>query len=123
MKSKYILSLLVLIVLGAAVWYFGMKPESPSTNNGSNSPTPTPTSNNSNNSGSSIVEEIPNGLEGELRASTDKKRGNLMLMVKDSDRVVYLNTSRDFSSLIGKQVVVTIEGSLDDFRLLDIKAK
>jgi hypothetical protein len=45
------------------------------------------------------------------------------LLLKDSDKVIYLNTSRDFSSLTGKQVIVTIDGSQDDFRLVDIKAK
>jgi hypothetical protein len=69
------------------------------------------------------VQDMPNALEGELKVSTDKRRGNLMLLMNDSDRIIYLNTSRDFSTLIGKQVSVTIEGSLDDFRLVDIKAK
>jgi hypothetical protein len=123
MKPKHIISLIVLVALGAGVWYFGMKDDEPaSTNNPTNN-----TQNSENNSNSSeqpeVVSEVPNGFVGELRVSSDKKRGNLMLMLKDSDRIIYLNTSRDFSSLIGKQVRVTIEGSLDDFRLIDIKAE
>src|SRR5690606_30800429 len=70
-----------------------------------------------------VIEEVPNALEGELLVSTDRRRGNLMLLLEDSDRIIYLNTSRDFSQLVGKQVSVIIEGSLDDFRLIDIQEK
>jgi hypothetical protein len=44
-----------------------------------------------------------------------------MLLLSDSDRIIYLYTSRDYSALLGKNVMVTIDGSLDDFRLVDIK--
>jgi len=58
---------------------------------------------------------------GELRISNDKSRGNLMLMLEDSDRIIYINTSRDYNSLMGKSVAVTYEGSLDSFTLIDIQ--
>jgi hypothetical protein len=119
MKPKNILLFLVLLGAGLAVWFF-VKPSS--TKAPANEDTQQ-SQEQGNKDGDTVVEEIPNALEGELKASNDKRRGNLMLLLKDSDRVIYLNTSRDFSQLIGKQVSVSIEGSLDDFRLLDIKAQ
>jgi hypothetical protein len=116
MKLKYIFAVFVLAVVGFGVWYFS-KPSVEPINNQENTLTPQPPGQ----STGDVVEEVPNALEGELRDSSDKRRGNLMLLLKDSDRIIYLNTSRDFSQLIGKQVSVSIEGSLDDFRLLDIK--
>ncbi|MBI3232394.1 MAG: hypothetical protein HYZ51_04955 [Candidatus Doudnabacteria bacterium] len=62
-----------------------------------------------------------NSFEGVLHISDNLKRGNLML--KTSSHVIYLFTSRDYSSLFGKQVKVEIEGGLDNFKLVDIKAK
>ena len=117
MKPKNILLFLVLVAVGLGVWFFVRpeKSEAPTNENAQQSQ--------QQGNGNAVVEEVPNALQGELQASNDKRRGNLMLLLKDSDRVIYLNTSRDFSSLIGKQVLVSIEGSLDDFRLLDIKAQ
>lgn len=60
-------------------------------------------------------------LEGVLETSNDLSRGNLMLLLLNSDRIIYFKTSRDFSALIGKSVVVKIEGTLDSFRLIDIE--
>lgn len=117
MKPKYLFAIIVLAIIGFAWWYLS-KPAEPTNNN---QQTPVPPSQQTEQEGDTIVEEVPNAFEGELRQSTDKRRGNLMLLLKDSDRVIYLNTSRDFSQFIGKQVSVSIEGSLDDFRLLDIK--
>lgn len=68
-----------------------------------------------------VVEEVPNAIYGELQESNDSRRGNLMLLLDDEDRLIYFNTSRDYSDLVGEHVQVTIEGSLDDFRLIDIK--
>jgi hypothetical protein len=127
--NKILTILVVILLVVAGVWYFrnddtSQTPgpqEQEQDQNGSNqsedsSQDDTP-------SGDIITEEIPNGLKGQLQVSNDKRRGNLMLLLDDSDRIIYLNTSRDFSSLIGKEVVVSIEGSLDDFRLLDIQAQ
>ena len=60
-------------------------------------------------------------LQGTLKISDDLRRGNLMLVT--SERAIYLFTSRDYSSLLDKQVTVEIEGTLENFRLVDIKAK
>ncbi len=133
MKSTLIVLLVILVVVGG-IWYLrGDEAEEPETNGTSQqqNDTNTPANSNSNNLPSThellddddaetVVEEIPNGLQGELQSSNDANRGNLMLLLSDSDRIIYLNTSRDYSGLIGKDVLVKIDGSLDDFRLVDI---
>ncbi len=60
-----------------------------------------------------------NTLDGALWASDDKTKGNLMLITKDT--TVYINTSRDYSDLVGKSVVVSINGTSDNFTLLNIE--
>lgn len=54
--------------------------------------------------------------KGTLRESDDAARGNLM--VESSSGKVYVSTSRDFSSLVGKEVTLNAEGSLNSFRFL-----
>ncbi len=58
-------------------------------------------------------------LEGTLRVSNNSSKGNLMLMADES--VIYITTSRDFSSLLGKNVVVSVDGTLENFTLLNIE--
>lgn len=60
-------------------------------------------------------------VSGTLQVSDNPNRGKLMLVT--SDRTVYIFTSRDYSSLIGKDVVMHYEGTLDDFMLGDIVVK
>jgi hypothetical protein len=120
MKPKNIIIALVLLAAAWAIWSFTGK--SADSQKGNGGPEEQSTQN-SQPSGQEQVQEVPNALEGELKVSNDKKRGNLMLLLANSDRIIYLNTSRDFGSLIGKQVIVSIEGSLDDFALQDIKVK
>lgn len=62
-----------------------------------------------------------NYLEGILYNSEDPNRGNLKLISKMGD--VYLKTSRDFSNLVGFRVLVFINGTYDNFELLDIQSK
>lgn len=128
--KKLLLFLVVVLIVVAGVWYFKQDNGQPQdeTNNTTGQNSGSNSSSNSSNSSSSsssdeedtTVMEIGNTLSGELKASNDTKRGNLMLMLTDSDRVIYLHTSRDYTALIDKEVVVTIDGSLDDFRLVDI---
>jgi|GEM_PF-3931907 len=120
MISKNTIVITVLLVALWAIWSFGGETsDSQQENNDEQDQAAENTPGN----GPEQVQEVPNALEGELKASNDRKRGNLMLLLNDSDRIIYLNTSRDFGSLVGKQVTVTIEGSLDDFVLQDIKVK
>lgn len=62
-----------------------------------------------------------NFLEGTLKISNDQSRGNLMLELMNSDRIIYLRTSRDFSGLLNQLVAVQIEGTIDYFSLIDIQ--
>ena len=62
-----------------------------------------------------------NVLEGTLRYSDDSSRGNLKLVSNTSD--IYIRTLRDFSSLVGLEVLVRINGTLDKFELLDVEPK
>lgn len=62
---------------------------------------------------------VGNYLEGILQSSDDQAKGNLKVVSNSS--TVYLRTSRNFSELLGANVMVTIEGTLDNFKLLDIK--
>lgn len=62
-----------------------------------------------------------NYLEGILYNSEDLNRGNLKLISKLGD--IYLRTSRDFSSLVGFKVLVLINGTHENFELLDIQSK
>lgn len=67
---------------------------------------------------SSVVESY---LEGRLENSEDTQRGNLKLV--SSLGQIYIRTSRDFSALIGFDVLMTIDGTLDKFILLGIEKR
>lgn len=56
--------------------------------------------------------------EGTLLQSDNTNKGNYKLQTKD--HVLYLRTSRDFSSMLGKEVKVSYEGTLENFVLGDI---
>ncbi len=59
--------------------------------------------------------------QGILKSSDNSARGNYMLILDKS--LVYINTSRDYSALVGKQVNVRYSGSLESFKLEDITLK
>ena len=60
-------------------------------------------------------------LEGVLYKTDNPMRGNLKLESGNSD--IYIRTSRDFSSLIGFQVLVVVSGTTDNFELIGIQPK
>ena len=60
-------------------------------------------------------------IEGVLTNSNDLIRGNLKLVSGVGD--VYIRTNRDFSELIGFQVLVFFNGTFENFELTDIQAK
>lgn len=64
-----------------------------------------------------------NGLEGVLRKSDKASRGNLMLELSNSDKIIYLHTSRDYSNLIDQEVNVIIDGTLESFVIINIEPK
>ncbi len=55
---------------------------------------------------------------GTLKASANPAKGNLVLVT--SDQTIYIKTSRDFASLVGKTVKVTYQGTPQNFVLGDI---
>ncbi len=63
--------------------------------------------------------QIVDTLEGVLWLSDDQGKGNLMLANKYA--IIYVKTSRDFTNLVGKNVIVTADGTLDNFTLLNIE--
>ena len=59
---------------------------------------------------------------GELRTSDNASKGNLMLLLSDgSNKIVYITTSRDYATLIGKRVAATVNGTTAGFQLIDIQ--
>lgn len=68
-----------------------------------------------------ISDDKENYLEGLLQSSDDQDRGNLKLL--SGDKMIYLRTGRDFGALIGSEVLVFIDGTLESFKLLDIQGK
>ncbi|MBL8029877.1 MAG: hypothetical protein JNN11_01380 [Candidatus Doudnabacteria bacterium] len=58
---------------------------------------------------------------GSLKASDNLSKGVYILNVEGKN--IYIKTSRDYSSLLDKQVMVTYEGTLESFKLGDITAK
>ncbi|MBI5530672.1 MAG: hypothetical protein HY918_04190 [Candidatus Doudnabacteria bacterium] len=55
---------------------------------------------------------------GTLQKSDNAAKGNLLLVT--SERNIYIRSNRDFSSLIGKKVRVSYEGTWQNFVLGDI---
>ena len=68
---------------------------------------------------SNIADENVNTLEGVLWSSDDETKGNLMLV--NNNTTIYIRTSRDFSGLTGKYVIASIDGTQDNFTLLNIE--
>jgi len=62
-----------------------------------------------------------NSIEGVLRPSDNTNRGNWKLVSSVGD--IYIRTIRDYSNLIGLQVLVTINGTFDNFELINIETK
>ncbi len=112
----------VVIVIIAALWFMsGKKQGAEEGNNVTPSPAPYQPAVKDEPNPPAAMPEGTNTWEGTLKTSDNQAKGNLMLQTKD--RVIYIKTSRDFSSLIGKQVTVTYNGTLGSFILGSIIAK
>ena len=66
-----------------------------------------------------VTAENIDTLEGVLWSSDNETRGNLILV--NQYATIYLKTSREFGSLVGKNVIVSVDGTLDNFTLLNIE--
>jgi|SRR3989344_1802081 len=71
------------------------------------------------NTANNAVNNPVSTLEGTLWRSDDDAKGNLMLVT--SDTTIYIRTSRNFNELVGKNVVASIDGTLENFTLLNIE--
>jgi len=114
-KIWYILLLAALIVVIWAIWRHNAKGPAAinmpgGTDNANQTQTATTTGSN---------QPVNNNVwQGTLKISDNPKKGNLMLVMDKT--TVYINTSRDYSDLIGQKVSASYEGTLDSFRLGDI---
>ena len=70
---------------------------------------------------SDLGSEVSSYLEGRLENSDNLVQGNYKLLSALSR--IYIKTSRDFSSLVGSDVLVTIDGSTESFTLLNIEKR
>lgn len=59
--------------------------------------------------------------DGMLKPSDNPSKGNYIFAMDGHS--MYLKTSRDYNSLVGKEVTVTYSGTMDNFTLKDIMAK
>lgn len=122
---KTILSLIVIVAIVLAGWLvFGRSGDNNVTTENNNNTGGNQSSGNNNETPSDTDQESTDtdsgdGIAGILRVSDNQSLGNLMIVTED--HTVYLHTSRDFSALVGKNVVVQIEGNLQSFTLIDIK--
>jgi hypothetical protein len=112
-KQSY-LFLAVAVLIALAVWFFRTK----------HSVNETPAAAQANNAKQaasvplSKTQTAPGVWLGTLKPSNKPSSGNYMLIT--TDREIYIKTSRDFSSLLGKQVYVTYQGDVSSFVLGDI---
>jgi cytoskeletal protein RodZ len=138
--KKIFIWIVVVVLLVIAGWWFFLRvdhytieeqtgqitnppPPANSNNNTSSDSEADSSSDASDTPDTSDISDSDNTWIGTLHISDDASKGNLMLNLDDSDTVVYIRTSRDFSALIGKDVNVTYEGTLENFKLVDIVAK
>ena len=112
-NREYVIAAIVLILLGIIIWK--TQKSTPLTKQQANEPLK------STSTQDKIAPAESNNLEGQLKISDDAKRGNLMLIMED--RTIYIFTARDYSQLLDKKVKLQIDGSLENFRLIDIKLK
>ncbi|MCL5667009.1 MAG: hypothetical protein M1383_04540 [Patescibacteria group bacterium] len=116
-KQQYIGIALVVIALAGVIWFSRTKKTSENF-------TPQSSAGQENIDQTKLVKPAPNPentWEGTLKISDNLKKGNLMLVMRD--RTVYIQTSRDFSGLLDKEVYVTYDGDYNGFRLGDIIEK
>jgi PBP1b-binding outer membrane lipoprotein LpoB len=97
------------------------KPEQSNTNSVGPTPTQSPSNNNTTQNPTPPSNNTNSTWQGVLKTSDNSVRGNYMLILDKS--LVYINTQRDYSALVGKQVNVKYSGSLENFKLEDITLK
>jgi len=108
----------VIVVLGFLWIHAGKQVSAPAmeTQNQANEPAQTTTNKSATQSPSSSAKT----WTGILQDSNNAKKGQYMISIQG--HTIYINTSRDYSSLVGKQVNVGYQGTTDSFVLGDITA-
>ena len=110
MKKTTFVFLCVAVIAGIAIYY--KKPD--------NNAPPADDKELLGNQPNSINDTIAgNTWSGVLKKSDALSKGNLMLIFPDQSKV-YIQTSRDFSNLIDKEVQVEDAGAKENFRLIEI---
>jgi hypothetical protein len=113
-NQQYLATAGVLIVAVAAFWLFKGKKASQD-----NTPSPQPMQQTASPAAADPAGATASGVwQGKLMVSDNAKTGNLMLVT--TDRTIYIKTSRDYSSLLNKNVRVTYSGTWQSFALGDI---
>ncbi|PIR95936.1 MAG: hypothetical protein COT92_03715 [Candidatus Doudnabacteria bacterium CG10_big_fil_rev_8_21_14_0_10_42_18] len=122
-NQKYILGGIIVVVIAALlIWRGGgTKQADRQENSAQNQQPENQNSSTQDTERTTEDDNTQNTYEGTLKISDDLKQGNLML--DTGQRIIYVFTSRDYSSLLGKSVALEIQGTLENFTLLDIKEK
>lgn len=68
-----------------------------------------------------ISDIVSNYLEGRLEKSDNPNKGNLKLVSSLGE--IYIRTERDFNDLISADVLLSINGTLDNFELINIEKR
>ncbi len=124
-KENWIYAILAVVVLGGLIW--------PALRDRSNEPMPEgEASEESQNEVPEISTETENNgvetsgeynvLKGVLQLAVEGQTVGNLTLVMDNGINVPISTARDFSALVGKNVEVTIDGSLEgeSFRMINI---
>ncbi len=111
-QTYWLVGIIVLILL--ALWFWQSRHQANA-----------PVKNQENSNNTTTQDNLPtqNGpvWTGLLKASDSPQKGNLMLVT--SGRNIYIKTSRDFSALVNKEVIMTYQGDYNNFQLGNITAK
>ncbi len=116
LNKTYLIFIAAVVLVVAGVWLFSAK-HSNKEENSTYQP-------NSQQASTTPKAEVQTGSSGQnswtgtLANSDNQSKGNLMLVMPEG--TIYIHTERDFSSLIGKTVNVSYEGSRQNFVLGNI---
>lgn len=69
----------------------------------------------------SASSKLVNYLEGRLEKSDNSSRGNLRLVSSLGE--IYIKTERDFNFLVGYDVLISINGTLENFQFLNMEKR
>ena len=114
-NKNYLWFIIAIVIIGLGIWLFSGKSSTPESSPNMHTPQQVTHSTASTTPPSSMQS---NSWSGILQNSNNASKGNLMLITPQ--HTIYINTSQHFSDLIGKSVVVTYEGNLQNFSLQTI---